>query len=112
MPTVNLRVRAANQTNQTQPTGRLEVIIAEAVRIWEKAGVTLVPEATLRDVNLSRESHPSHPAHPCCPASAREPRRWTIGVIRATSRVHRRGQARGYHCGGGWKRGGRYLPRR
>jgi len=52
----------------------------------------------------SREPHPPHPARPCCPASACDPRRWTIGVVRATSMVHRRGQARGYHCRGGWKR--------
>lgn len=54
MPTVNLRVWAANQINQAQPTDRLEAIIAEVVRIWGKAGVTLVPEAPPRAVHLKR----------------------------------------------------------
>jgi hypothetical protein len=57
----------------------------------------------------SREPRPPHPAHPCCPAPAREPPRWSIGVVRATSRVHRGGQGPGFSP---WRRleAGRTLP--
>jgi hypothetical protein len=54
MPTVNLRVWAAGQTSQAQPADRLGAIIADVARIWGNVGVTLVPEATLRDVHLKQ----------------------------------------------------------